>query len=72
MRTIVSLVLSAAMGLLLPLVSRALAQQQSGSMMPDCMSMMGWPMMVFMGLFWVLLVVLMVLASLWLIKQLRK
>jgi len=28
--------------------------------------------MVFMGLFWVLLVVLMVLASLWLIKQLRK
>jgi len=55
MRTIVSLVLSAAMGLLLPLVSRALAQQQSGSMMPDCMSMMGWPMMVFMGLFWVLL-----------------
>ena len=72
MRTIVSLVLSAAMGLLLPLVSRALAQQQSGSMMPDCMSMMGWPMMLFMGLFWVLLVVLMVLASLWLIKQLRK
>ncbi len=36
------------------------------------MPMMGWPMMLFMGLFWVLLLVLMVLAILWLIKQLRK
>ena len=34
--------------------------------------MMGWPMMLFMGLFWLLLLILMVLAILWLIKQLRK
>jgi len=34
--------------------------------------MMGWPMMLVMGLFWVLLLILMVLGILWLIKQLRK
>jgi hypothetical protein len=35
------------------------------------MYMMGWPMMLIMGLFWILLLILMVLAILWLIKQLR-
>ena len=40
-------------------------------MMWGRMHMMGWPMMV-MGLFWILLLILMVLAILWLIKQLRK
>lgn len=54
---------------LLLLVDRTLAQQQ----MPDgSMPMMGWPMMLAMGLFWVLLLVLMVLTIFWLIKQLRK
>jgi len=41
-----------------------------GSMMSGCM--MGWPMMLFMGVFWLLLLILMALAILWLIKQLRK
>jgi len=59
MRTIVGLASSIGVALLL-LVSRATAQQPMG------------PMMLFMGLFWVLLLVLMVLAILWLIKQLRK
>ena len=41
-------------------------------MMSGRMHMMGWPMMLVMGLFWILLLILMVLAILWLIKQLRK
>jgi len=41
-------------------------------MMAGRMDMMGWPMMLVMGLFWILLLILMVLAILWLIKQLRK
>jgi hypothetical protein len=57
---------------LLLIVRRAGAQQQTTPMMSDGMSMMGWPMMLAMGLFWVLLLILMVLAILWLIKQLRK
>ncbi len=52
-------------------VGRAAAQQQTTPMMSNCMAMMGWPMMLGMGLFWLLLLVLMVLAILWLIKQLR-
>ncbi len=69
MRTIVGLVSSIGV-LLFLLVSRAATQQQMGSMMSGCM--MGWPMMLVMGLFWVLLLILMVLGILWLIKQLRK
>ena len=69
MRMIVGLISSMAVALLL-FVSRASAQQQMGSMMSGCM--MGWPMMLVMGLFWVLLLILMVLGILWLIKQLRK
>ena len=41
-------------------------------MMWGRMHMMDWPMMLVMGLFWILLLILMVLAILWLIKQLRK
>lgn len=52
------------------LVSETTAQSRMGSM-SDCMGMMGWPMMLGMGLFWVLLLILMVLGILWLIKQLR-
>lgn len=69
MRTIVSAMFSAALAVVL-LASHVFAQPQT-SVMADCMSMMGWPMMLFMGLFWVLLLILMVLAILWLIKQLR-
>ena len=69
MRTIVGLVSSIVLVLFL-LVSRAAAQQQMGSMMSGCT--MGWPMMLGMGLFWVLLLILMVLGIFWLIKQLRK
>ncbi len=69
MRMIIGLVSSIAVALLL-VISRASAQQQMGSMMSGCM--MGWPMMLFMGLFWVLLLILMVLGILLLIKQLRK
>jgi hypothetical protein len=70
MRTILRLVSSVGVVLLL-LVSFA-AAQQAGPMMSGPMPMMGWPMMLFMGLFCVLLLILMVLAILWLIKQLRK
>ena len=69
MRRIMGLISGIAVALLL-FVSRASAQQQMGSMMSGCM--MGWPMMLFMGVFWLLLLILMVLAILWLIKQLRK
>jgi len=68
MRTILRLVSSIGVVLLL-FVSFAAAQQQAGPMMSGPM---GWPMMLFMGLFCVLLLILMVLAILWLIKQLRK
>ena len=68
MRMVVGFVSSIAAALVL-FVSRASAQQQMGSMMSGCM--MGWPMMLFMGLFSVLLLILMVLGILWLIKQLR-
>ena len=50
---------------------RTASAQERGGMMWGRMHMMGWPMMV-MGLFWILLLILMVLAILWLIKQLRK
>lgn len=64
-----------ALGITLLLWTRSvLAQPASGqpSMMGgSCMAMMGWPMMLGMGLLWVLLLILMVLAILWLIKQLR-
>jgi len=66
---IIGLISSIAVALLL-VMSRASAQQQMGSMMSG--NMMGWPMMLFMGLFWVLLLILMVLGILLLIKQLRK
>ena len=69
MRMIIGLISGIAVALLL-FVSRTSAQQQMGSMMSG--SMMGWPMMLFMGLFCLLLLILMVLAILWLIKQLRK
>ena len=57
--------------LVLFFISQASPQQQTGSMMGGSMPM-GWPMLVFMGLFWVLLLILMVLSILWLIKQLRQ
>ena len=69
MRVIMGLISGVAVALLL-FVSRASAQQQMGPMMSG--SMMGWPMMLFMGFFCLLLLILMVLAILWLIKQLRK
>ena len=69
MRMLIGLISGIGVALLL-FVSRASAQQQMGSMMSG--GMMGWPMMLFMGLFWLLLLILMVLAILWLIKQLRK
>jgi uncharacterized membrane protein len=69
MRTIVSVVIGATAGLLL-FVNHVFAQAQMGGM-SDCMSMMGWPMMLFMGLFWVLLLILIVLTILLIIKQLR-
>ena len=56
MRMIIGLISGIAVALLL-FVSRTSAQQQMGSMMSG--SMMGWPMMLFMGLFCLL-------------KQLRK
>ncbi len=71
MRMIVGLVSGIGAALVL-FVNRAFAQQQTGPMMSGSMPMMGWPMMLFMGLFWVLLLILMVLAIFWLIKQLRK
>jgi hypothetical protein len=67
---IVSVLFTAATVVLL-LASRVFAQPQTGGM-GGGMPMMGWPMMLFMGLFWVLLLILMVLAILWLIKQLQK
>jgi hypothetical protein len=70
MRTIVSVMFTVAAAVLF-LASRVFAQAQMGGM-SDCMSMMGWPMMLFMGIFWVLLLILMVLGILWLIKQLRR
>ncbi len=48
MRVIMGLISGVAVALLL-FVSRASAQQQPGSMMSE--GMMGWPMMLFMGLF---------------------
>jgi hypothetical protein len=71
MRAILRVAFSMGM-VLFVLLGRALAQQPMGSMMSESMPMMGWPMMLFMGLFWVLLLILMVLAILWLVKQLRK
>jgi hypothetical protein len=71
MRTIVGLAFSMGVVLLL-FTGGASAQQQMGPTVSGWMPIMGWPMMVFMGLFWVLLLILMVLAILWLIKQLRK
>jgi hypothetical protein len=66
MRTVVVL------GFMLMLfIGTAIAQERNG-MMSGRMHMMGWPMMLVMGLFWILLLILMVLAILWLIKQLRK
>jgi hypothetical protein len=73
MWTILGLALSTAVALLL-LPIRTSAQPQTAPMTSDCMSMMGWmgwPMMLSMGLFWVLLLILMVLTILLLIKQLR-
>ena len=74
MRTMVGWAINTALVLgvvLLVLVNRAMAQQPTAPM-SDCMSMMGWPMMLSMALFWVLLLILMVLAILLIIKQLRK
>lgn len=43
------------------------------SMMGDGgMAFSAWPMMVFMGLFWILAVILMALAIIWLIKNIKK
>jgi hypothetical protein len=70
MRPIVGRLLTSGVVLLL-LATRALAQQPTGPM-SDCMSMMGWPMMLLVGSFWTLLLILMVLAILLMIKQLRK
>jgi hypothetical protein len=65
MHTIIAAAINFGLALML-FLGQATAQQESGPM-----PMMGWPMMLGMGLFWVLLIILMVLAILWLIKQLR-
>src|SRR5438552_17055988 len=70
MRTIVAIAIN--LGLALMLFLGMAAAQERGGMMSGRMHMMGWPMMLVMGLFWILLLILMVLAILWLIKQLRK
>jgi hypothetical protein len=69
-RTVVLIAINLGLALML-LLGNAIAQEQ-GDMMSGRMHMMGWPMMLVMGLFWILLLILMVLAILWLIKQLRK
>ncbi len=69
-RTVVAVAIS--LGLALVLFLRTASAQERGGMMWGRMHMMGWPMMLVMGLFWILLLILMVLAILWLIKQLRK
>ncbi len=69
MRTVVTIAIN--LGFMLVLfIGTAIAQERDG-MMSGRMYMMGWPMMLVMGLFWILLLILMVLAILWLIKQLR-
>jgi hypothetical protein len=69
MRTVVTIAIN--LGFMLVLfIGTAIAQERDG-MMSGRMYMMGWPMMLIMGLFWILLLILMVLAILWLIKQLR-
>lgn len=69
MRAMVGLISSIGVTLLL-FVSRAVAQHDMGPMMWG--GMMGWPMMLLVGLSWILLLILMVLTIVWLIKQLRK
>ena len=70
MRTVVTIAIN--LGFMLVLfIGTAIAQERDG-MMSGRMYMMGWPMMLIMGLFWILLLILMVLAILWLIKQLRR
>jgi len=70
MRTVVTIAIN--LGFMLVLfIGTAIAQERDG-MMSGRMYMMGWPMMLVMGLFWILLLILMVLAILWLIKQLRR
>jgi hypothetical protein len=64
-------VLTVNLGLILILFLRE-AMAQQGSMMSGGMPVMGGTMMVGMGIFWVLLLVIMVLTILVLIKQLRK
>jgi len=71
MKTVVAIAINLGFALML-LLGNALAQEERGGMMSGRMPIMGWPMMVVMGLFWILLLILMVLAILWLIKQLRK
>ncbi len=71
MRTVVAIAINLGFALML-LLGNALAQEERGGMMSGRMHMMGWPMMLVMGLFWILLLILMLLAILWLIKQLRK
>ena len=69
MRTVVTIAIN--LGFMLVLfIGTAIAQERDG-MMSGRMYMMGWPMMLVMGLFWILLLILMVLAILWLIKQLQ-
>jgi hypothetical protein len=70
MHTIIAAAINFGLALML-FLGQATAQQERGGMMSGPMPMMGWPMMLGMGLFWVLLIILMVLAILWLIKQLR-
>jgi hypothetical protein len=70
MKAVLAIVIN--LGLMLMLViDNAVAQEREG-MMSGRMPMMGWPMILVMGLFWILLLILMVLTILWLIKQLRK
>jgi hypothetical protein len=69
-RAVVVIAINLGLALIL-LLGNAIAQERDG-MMSGRMQMMGWPMMLVMGLFWILLLILMVLAILWLIKQLRK
>ncbi len=70
MRTVVAIMIN--LGLALMLFIGTATAQERGGMMAGRMHMMGWPMMLVMGLFWILLLILMMLAILWLIKQLRK
>ncbi len=71
MRTVVAIAINLGVALML-FLGTAIAQERGGMMLFKRMPMMGWPGDVVLWLFWILLLILMALAILWLIKQLRK